>query len=105
MEVKSNFHIRIHKKLRFQSVFYHIKPVIDRSDLILLRIEQLSLSGIHDIHYPLSGRLIGRYGLCRDVFIMIAFFIWAELHAVLYVADALIVMCIDLVGVHSQYLA
>lgn len=86
-------------------IFHHIKPVIEGSNLILLRIEQLSLPGIHDIHYPLSGRLIGRYGLCRDVFIMIAFFIWAEFLAVLYVADALIVMCIDLVGVHSQCLA
>ena len=84
---------------------HHIKPVIDRSDLILLRIEQLSLSGVHDIHCPLSGRLIGRYGLCRDVFLVVALFIRAEFHAVLYVTDALIVMCIDPVGVHSQYLA
>lgn len=84
---------------------HHIKPVIDGSDLILFRIEQFSLSGIHDIHYPLSGRLIGRYDLCRDVFIVVAFFIRAEFHAVLYVADALIVMCINLVGVHSQDLA
>ena len=33
---------------------HHIKPVINRSDLILLRIEQFSLPGVHDIHYPLS---------------------------------------------------
>ena len=57
------------------SFFHHIKPVIYRSYLIFLRIEQIYLSRSYNIHYTFSACLVLCNNLCRSIFVVVAFLI------------------------------